>query len=547
MSTERTRSYWAWGWEDSFLNDDARRGLAALVAQGIGGPEPTLRELPKLESVQLSPAKIEVPRELREFCSDDRRVRIEHTYGRSYPDLVRGFSGDFSSAPDIVALARHEADIAALLGWASENSVIVVPYGGGTSVVGGVEARNPNARYRGVISLDLRAMDRVLEVDRESLAARIQAGATGPVLESQLAEHNLTLRHYPQSFEFSTLGGWIATRAGGHFATLYTHIDDKVESVRMITPSGAFESRRLPGSGAGPSPDRFVLGSEGILGVITEAWVRVHPRPSWRSSASALFEHWFDAVKAAKMIAQAGLYPANCRLLDAREAQINGMSTAGRHVLLLGFESSDGPRDAWMARALSCCKEANAAVIEGPNVRTADGGRELHGGAWREAFLRAPYLQSALVSLGMVADTFETACTWDRFESLYHAVVTAVRATMKSVCGGGEITCRLTHVYPDGPAPYFTFIAPGNSAGNSKGNEHSLLEQWSEIKRAASEALIANGGTITHHHAVGRTHRPWYDRQRPELFAKVLASAKKTLDPQWVLNPGVLIDEEPSD
>ncbi len=538
MSTERKRSFWAWGWEDSLPDNDARRALAMMVAQGVGCEPPTLRELPKLEDVKIGAPRIESPRELRDFCSDAKSDRVEHAYGKSYPDLVRGFAGDFASAPDLVARPKHEADVAALLGWASASGVMVVPYGGGTSVVGGVEAP-ALGKYHGVVSLDLRGMDRVLEVDRESLAARIQAGATGPSLESQLAEHGLTLRHYPQSFEFSTLGGWLATRAGGHFATLYTHIDDKVESVRMITPSGAFESRRLPGSGAGPSPDRLVLGSEGILGVITEAWLRVHVRPTWRSSASALFDRWEDGVKAARLIAQAGLYPANCRLLDAREALINGMATAGRHVLLLGFESSDGPRDAWMSRAISFCRESNASQIEGPKVRSADGARESHGGAWRAAFLRAPYMQSALVSLGMVADTFETACTWDRFESLYNAVVSAVRSAMKSVCGAGEITCRFSHVYPDGPAPYFTFIAPGR--------EGMQLEQWREIKRAASEALIANGGTITHHHAVGRTHRPWYDRQRPELFAKVLASAKKTLDPQWVLNPGVLIDEDASD
>jgi alkyldihydroxyacetonephosphate synthase len=538
MSTEQTRSFWHWGWEESFLDTAAREALAQLVAHNLMVDPPALRELPKLADLRVRAARMAVPRELSAFCTDAIDARVRHTYGRSYPDLVRGFAGDFANAPDIVACVRHEADIAALLDWATENNVVVVPYGGGTSVVGGVEARNVDS-YAAVVSLDLARMDRVLEVDTQSLSARIQAGATGPVLEAQLAEQGLTLRHYPQSFLVINFGGWLATRAGGHFATLYTHIDDKVESVRMLTPAGAFESRRLPGSGAGPSPDRLVLGSEGILGVITEAWVRVHPRPTWRASASALFDQWSDAVKAARMVAQAGLFPANCRLLDAREASLNGVATGGRHVLLLGFESSDGPRDAWMARALSCCREANASAIEGPQTRTMDGKREALSGSWRDAFLRAPYLQSALVSLGMVADTFETACTWDRFEALYQAVMTVTRSTMKTVCGAGEISCRFSHVYPDGPAPYFTFVAPGR--------EGALLEQWAEIKRAASEALIANGGTITHHHAVGRSHRQWYDRQRPELFAKVLASAKRTLDPRWILNPGVLIDRDERD
>jgi alkyldihydroxyacetonephosphate synthase len=535
MITERRRSFWAWGWEDSFHDEPARRTLADLVASMLGGEPPALRPLPRIEDARIHAPRIEIPQGLREFCDASPRARVEHTYGRAFPDLVRGFEGDFSSAPDFVALARHEADVAALLGWAADARVAVVPYGGGTSVVGGVECALSEP-YRGVVSLDLRAMDLVLEVDRTSLAARIQAGATGPVLEAQLAEHGLTLRHYPQSFEFSTLGGWIATRAGGHFATLYTHIDDKVESVRMITPAGAFESRRLPGSGAGPSPDRLLIGSEGALGVITEAWVRIHPRPTWRASASALFDEWSQAVDAARAIAQAGLFPSNCRLLDAREAMLNAVPTGGRHALLLGFESADGPREPWMARALSLCRAAGASDIEGPVVRTleSDAARDRDGASWRKAFLQGPYLQSALVSLGMIADTFETACTWDAFERLHASVLRAVRDAMDRACGGGMITCRFSHVYPDGPAPYFTFVAPGRPG--------ALLEQWAEIKRAASEALLANGGTITHHHAIGRTHRPWYDRQRPELFARALGAVKSTLDPAWVMNPGVLVD-----
>lgn len=536
MSATRKRSYWAWGWEDALLSDDERAQLAQMVGGLLQVSPPTVTPLPAIENARILPGRIAVPSGLEDFCDASDRARIEHTYGRAFPDLVRGYEGDFSAAPDFVAHARHEADIATLLGWASEHRVAVVPFGGGTSVVGGVECR-PGERYAGVVALDLRAMDQVLEVDERSLAARIQAGATGPVLEAQLAERGLTLRHYPQSFEFSTLGGWLATRAGGHFATLYTHIDDKVESVRMITPKGAFESRRLPGSGAGPSPDRMVIGSEGALGVISEAWVRVHRRPTWRSSASALFDTWNQAVDAARRISQAGLFPSNCRVLDAREAMLNGVPTGGRNVLLLGFESADGPRDAWMARALSACREAGAHEVEGPVVRTMDerASRDRDSAAWRGSFLRGPYLQSALVSLGMVADTFETACTWDAFDSLHEAVTRAVSAAMKRVCGAGVLSCRLTHVYPDGPAPYFTFIAPGRAG--------ALLEPWAEIKRAASEAVLANGGTITHHHAVGRTHRPWYDRQRPELFAQALSAVKRTWDPQWVLNPGVLVDE----
>ena len=226
-----------------------------------------------------------------------------------------------------------------LLDWASTAGVVVVPFGGGSSVVGGVEYRGD----RPWISMDLTALDRVLEIDRTSRAARIQGGALGPVLEEQLRPHGLTLRHYPQSFEFSTLGGWLATRAGGHYATLLTHIDDLVESMRVVTPVGISESWRLPGSGAGPSPDRMFLGSEGTLGVITEAWMRLQDRPRFKASASVTFADMTTAIAAVRTIAQAGLHPANCRLLDAGEAATSGASTSGGCVLVLGVESAAHP------------------------------------------------------------------------------------------------------------------------------------------------------------------------------------------------------------
>lgn len=531
---DRELSFWGWGHADRFPDADRRKALGAQVAMFLGGAQVELREPPALGAVTLPAPRVAPPGQLAAQCSATARDRASHTYGKSFRDIARGFAGDFRSAPDFVARPRDERDVEALLAWAEAQRVAVVPFGGGTSVVGGVELSARDG-YEGVVSMDLRALDRVLEVDDVSRAARIQAGATGPVLEDQLAGSGLTLRHFPQSFEFSTLGGWLATRAGGHFATLYTHIDDLTESIRMLTPRGWWESRRLPGSGAGPSPDRLALGSEGILGVITEAWVRVQARPRFRAKATVRFRDYAAAVAAARAIAQAGLYPANCRLLDAREALINGVPADGCHVLLLGFESADHPLQPWIDRAVALalgeggqCPDGAVCSDDGDKVDAAA------GGAWKAAFIDAPYLQTALISMGVIADTFETACTWDRFDELHGAVVHDVRAAMKRVCGAGLITCRFTHVYPDGPAPYFTFIAPGKRGGE--------LEQWAEIKAAASEALARCGGTITHHHAVGRLHRPWYDRQRPAPFAAALRAAKRELDPGWILNPGVLVD-----
>ena len=353
----------------------------------------------------------------------------------------------------------------------------------------------------------------------------------GPDLEDQLRPTGLTLRHFPQSFGFSTLGGWLATRAGGHFATLYTHIDDLTESVRVVTPVGVSESRRLPASGAGPSPDRMFLGSEGALGVITEAWMRLHDRPRWHTTASITFDDWNGAVTATRAIAQAGLYPTNCRLLDPAEAFLNAGTAAAGGLLVLAFESADHPVDAWIERALAITAEHHGTVIA-RRERAADATDASTN--WRSSFLRMPYQRDALARRSVIAETFETACTWGRFADLHAAVTDAARSAVERVCGAGAVTCRFTHVYPDGPAPYYGLYGGGRW--------DALVEQWDEIKAAVSDAIIAHGGTITHHHAVGRDHRPWYDRQRPEPFASALRAVKAALDPAGVMNPGVLVD-----
>jgi len=482
--------------------------------------------------------------------TDEKYERVLHSLGKAYRDVVRGFRGEFGNPPDLVAYPKDESEIEVVLSWAEAEGAAVIPFGGGTSVVGGVE---PRCGERPVVSLDLKRLDRVLDVDAESMAARIQAGATGPGLEGQLREHGLTLRHFPQSFEYSTLGGWVVTRAGGHFATLYTHIDDLVESVRAITPRGTWESRRLPGSGAGPSPDRALIGSEGILGVVSEAWVRVRPRPEFKASCAVEFDDFPAAAAAVREISQSGLHPANCRLLDALEAGTTGAGSGEAHLLVLGFESPGLPVEEPMRQALEIAR--NHGGNPGDTRNSAPTGRKspyIEGNrpvgrdasaveSWRSAFLLAPYLRDTFVACGVLSETFETAITWDRFEEFHAGVMSAVRTKVAEVCdapaegpGAPRVSCRFTHVYPDGPAPYFTVLAPAVRGGE--------VEQWDEVKAAAAEAVIEGGGTITHHHAVGRDHRPWYDRQRPAPFAAALRAAKAELDPAGMLNPGVLID-----
>jgi alkyldihydroxyacetonephosphate synthase len=518
----RRRKHWGWGYEDEQPSVEEVRATAGAIVDVLGMGSTDVEEPVALEAVSLpEPRVAPPPGPLAASWHVDTHARATHAWGRSYQDVVRGFRGDFRYAPDGVLKPRTERDVELALEWAAAENVAVIPFGGGTSVVGGVTPMLDGP----AVALDLGALDRVLEVDDVSRSARIQAGALGPSLEEQLGEQGMTLRHFPQSFELSTLGGWIATRAGGHFATVETHIDDLVESVRAVTPTGIWESRRLPGSGAGPSPDRALLGSEGTLGVITEAWVRVRPRPTSRRSAAVRFGDFLRGAEAVRALAQSGLRPSNCRLIDPVEAGFTGTGDGSAAVLVLGFESAGFDVAPLYEQAVALVRDEFGGDVE---EREDRGGAE---GAWRGAFLRAPYLRDTFVAIGVMSDTFETAITWERFPAFHEQVLAAARAA------AGEkalVSCRFTHVYPEGPAPYYTVLAPAR-----RGEE---VEQWGEIKAAASDAIIAAGGTITHHHAVGRDHRPWYDHQRPDPFAAALRGAKAAVDPRGILNPGVLLD-----
>ena len=309
-ATRRRRKFWGWGYEDQQPTPEQVEQAAATIRAQLGFGAERVEAPVRLEDLELPPPRLRPPATLADICATDTYDRALHAYGKSYRDVVRAFRGRIEHPPDVVARPRDEDELRAVLEWCADSNAAAIPFGGGTSVVGGVEPALPPG-YKAAVTVDLGALDRVLEVDRVSRAARIQAGAMGPSLEEQLRPHDVTLRHFPQSFEYSTLGGWIATRSGGHFATLYTHIDELVESVRALTPRGIWESRRLPGSGAGPSPDRLLIGSEGILGVITEAWVRVHERPEHKLSVGVAFDSLGAGAEAVRALAQSGLNPAN--------------------------------------------------------------------------------------------------------------------------------------------------------------------------------------------------------------------------------------------
>ena len=530
----KRRSFYGWGYQEDTVSASELGWFEETWANlfEVDGFDPV--PMPSEGEIDLRAPRVSIPKPLREFCTADKYVRLLHSYGRSVHDLARMIHRrDFTNPPDAVAYVRDEADIRAVLDWCGANDLAAVPFGGGSSVVGGV---NPptDERYRGSVTINLGRLDKVLEIDRTSQAARVQAGVLGPALESQLRPSGLTMRFFLQSWEFSSLGGWIATRAAGHFATVYSQIDDHVESLRVVTPAGLIVSRRLPASGAGPNPDRLFLGSEGALGIITEAWVRLHRRPTIRLATTVRFTDYEKAVAAVRAITQAGLYPANARLIERSEAAFTGAGDGNADVLVLSFESADHALEPWMDRALEICGDHDGAW-DREALGKADSQRSGAAGNWRDKFLRGPYLREHAIARGVMRDTVESCITWDRYLDFQDQVKRKTLTTIREVTGReGTCTVRFTHLYPDGPAPYFTWHALGD--------KERLVEQFWAIKAAASQAMIDAGGTITHHHALGRDHRPWYDQERPELFAEGIKALKHRLDPQAILNPGILVD-----
>ena len=417
--------FWGWGYEGSGLEPAEAQRLFEFYRQRLGfEARSTGDAAPRLRRSRCAPracgrrpgSRAFAPTSPTSVCCTATASRSRRPCGSSHA----------TSAMRPIWLPNLNLKTTSWRCWSGRASAraAVIPFGGGSSVVGGVEPEVGKS-FAGTVSLDLKGLGRVLEVDRTSRAARVQGGMLGPALEAALKPHGLTLRHFPQSFEFSTVGGWIATRSGGHFATLFTHIDDFVESLRTVTPAGVLESRRLPGSGAGPSPDRLLIGSEGALGVITEAWLRLQDRPSFRAGAALAFDDLLAGARAVRAIAQAGLYPSNLRLVDANECLVNGVNDGSFALLVLAFESADHPVEAWQARALELAQDHGGRPL-------ADAGAAQ---AWRTAFIRMPYARELQVPAGIIGDTFETAITWDRFEGFHDQVMAATEAAIREATG----------------------------------------------------------------------------------------------------------------
>ena len=546
--------WWGWGTLDNAYSLDNRPRFWPMLRAWLELPD-DLHERPPvtLEEVALRPQRLDDPvaASLRRLVGEhavrvDKRSRVEHACGKAYRDLVRLRSGMVPNPPDAVVYPADEGQVALVLAWAADRDIAVIPFGGGSTVLGAVE---PQPGDQLVLALDLARLDRVVSLDQSSWTARIQAGALGPEVEAQLNERGYTLGHFPQSFEFSTLGGWIATRAAGQTSTGYGKIEDMTQAVRIVTPIGIAETRDTPASATGPSLLQVLVGSEGALGVITEATMRVRPRPPAQDYRGFLFRTLGDGVAALRDLIQHGPRPTIARLSDAQEtagfamlahghrgprlladraiemylAQKGYSLTGGSCFLLLGYDGEPGRLGALWRQASPICRDH-----DGLSVGKAA------GESWKRDRFAHPYLRDTLLGAGVMVDTLETATSWSNLLRLYEEMTAAIRVAIATTDGGpGYVMTHVSHMYEWGASLYTTFL--GRQAAGQE------LEQWWEVKRAATEAILAAGGTLSHHHGIGRDHAPWLAQEIGPVGMNALQGLKQTFDPAGIMNPGVLV------
>jgi alkyldihydroxyacetonephosphate synthase len=469
--------------------------------------------------------------------------RVTHSLGRSLPDLLRLRSGDLPAPCDAVVYPSDEGEVAAVLRVAAEASVAVVPVGGATSVVGGIEPR-PRPSQRGSLALDTTRLASLLRVDPVSRTATVQAGIAGPALEAALRAHGFTLGHYPQSFEHSTLGGWIAARSSGQLSGRYGALEDLLVAVRVVTPAGVLRTAPVPRSAAGPDLRALVLGSEGTLGVIVEATLRVAPAPAAHDERALLFRSFGDGVEAVRQVVQEGVPVAMLRLSDAAETELSLLlrrdparrldpaAALLRAAERLGYGSGRA--------VLLYAQEGDAALVRRDLARVRAIGRR-HGGlplgrrpgrAWRRDRFRTPYLRDWLLDRDVAVDTLETAVPWSRLQEAHRGVLRDLRAALASHAGAGLAMAHVSHSYADGASLYFTVLYPLDP--------RRAVKQWSEIKREATESVLAHGGTLSHHHGVGLDHAPWMAREKGAVGLEALRALRERLDPAGLMNPGKL-------
>lgn len=548
------RKWWGWGDASKRFPLEHSPGLWPFLEAQIGPlGERTMRPVSR-EAIALRASRLSADDRTalqmilgRDGLSVDDSDRLSHAYGKSYRDLIRLRRGEVPHPPDAVLWPRTPDEVQRILDFAVARGWAVIPFGGGTSVVGGVEVP-PQVAERIHLTLDLARLNRVLEVDPISLTARVEAGIFGPDLEASLQAQGVTLGHYPQSFQFSTLGGWVATRSAGQQSTKYGKIEDMVVGLSLATPRGPMTVKALPARATGPDLAQLVVGSEGTFGVITEVTVRVHPIPARRDYRGLLLPSFERGIEMIRALVQEGLTPAVARLSDQPETDVlmamrkppaNGLqafleslamktlmrgaaaASPSRCMLILGYEGSPTDVSTSWERARGILREHEA-------LNTGTG----PGESWYRNRFELPYLRDTLLDHGVMVDTFETSAPWSRLGELYERIRTATQDALARDGGRGHVMCHLSHAYHDGASLYFTFTAP---------QADDALAQWAHVKRAATDAILAGGGALSHHHAIGLDHAPWMPQEVGETGLMALNGIKQALDPTACMNPGKLM------
>jgi len=547
----RNLKWWGWGFEDRTIDLDSRPVLWRYLRETLRLPETSPSGVASFEDLDLPPSLLE-PGDLAELgrlagegnATIDGLDRVLHAMGRGYKDLLRLRAGKVDNLPDAVLCPEDEDSVRRILEFAERRSYAIVPFGGGTSVVGGVEPTRGG--FEVVLTLDLRRMRSVHEIDGTSNTASVDAGIRGPLLEEVLGAQGFTFPHFPQSWEFSTLGGWIATRSAGSFSNRYGSIDDLVSGVRLVAPARTLDLRALPRDAHGPSLKELVLGSEGTLGVITRATIRVHRRPAKRRFSARAFRSFDEGLGALRRMAQEDALPDMTYLSDEEETRFlaanaglpsqgfapgwaglvqrasgyRGDFFAQRSLLLMGFE---GTRD----RVANLRRRASRLARPSRWMGSAPARR-----AYEERFA-LPYLRDALLDRRILVDTVETAAPWSKLPDLYEAARGALQNALWAGGDSGLVMCHVSHVYHDGASLYFTFLGR-QRAGDEIG-------QWERIKEAVTRAFLDAGGALSHHHGIGADHAPFLGRVIGEDGLVVLRALKRELDPRGIMNPGKLV------
>jgi alkyldihydroxyacetonephosphate synthase len=555
-SGDRFRHKW-WGWGPADITYDmASRTAFWPWIERVGefahrDPvfEPVERGAVSLPARRSDP---ELERDLRAALSADQiraddDDRLAHAYGRSYRDLVRIRGGCVDSAPDVVVYPHRHEDVVAVVRACQERGAALVPFGGGTNVVGAVEHRGTD-RVR--VTLDLRRMNRLIRVDRASMTAEIEAGAFGPEIEEALEAQGLALGHHPDSFVYSTLGGWIATRSAGSHSNAYGKIEDMLVAVRVVTPTGVLETRPYPAASHGPDWNRVILGSEGALGVITSATLKVHPLPEFEEYRMLLFPSFEAGLAALHECVEAGFMPSVARLSDEAETELIFAAKPPSHGWKATMEKAV---KRWLNVRGYVAPSACVLGFEGPTAITRPlrdevmkrcrrhGAFDLGRGAgekWKRTRYDVPYLRDYMMDYALLCDAFETATVWSRVPQLYQDARRALQDAYRKETGhGGYLGCHLSHLYDTGACLYFTIgvrAREGSSAAE-------INAQYTAIKTAGADAFVKNGGTLSHHHAVGYEHGPWMRQEHSEPALRAFARIKEELDPKGIMAPGNLV------